>query len=55
MTLYAVGDDSNPITTVPHQAQFDTWKAELSDAEIAAIHDAFDRLIRDAGKWREAR
>ena len=45
MPLFALNDDSNPVTSVPHQAEFDKWKGALTPAERQAIHNEFDRLF----------
>jgi hypothetical protein len=46
MPLFAVNEDTHPITRIPHRAEFDRWRLALTLAEQQAIDDELDRRIR---------
>ena len=57
MALFALGERQKPVTTIPHQLLFKSWKARLEPLEIRAIGTALDHLVskRNGGEISTAR
>ena len=45
MALFALGERQTPVTTIPHQLLFKSWKARLEPLEIRSIETALDHLV----------
>ena len=45
MSLFWFEHPEDPIHSVPHADQFQTWKGRLSAQELTAIHAEFDKVI----------
>jgi len=48
MSLYSIDDQQHPITHIPHQAEYSTWKGRLSEEEIRAIFDRLHEIVDDS-------